>query len=88
MYIVQYDIKDKGREEAFLSSLKTLGDSNLFLSHSFFLDSESSRGDIYDKLRATMAQEDLLIIVETEATNMSGWLPKRSVDWIRALLAK
>lgn len=83
MYIVEYDIKDNAREDAFLSDLKELGETNLFLPRSFFLDSTEPRESVYQKLRLHLKPEDLLLIIEAGLTNMSGWLPMSSVRWIQ-----
>lgn len=83
MYVIEYDIKDKEREKVFLSDLKELGESNLFLPNTFFLDSREQRDSVYEKLRSHLAPEDLLFIVETNLSMMSGWLTKSSVDWIQ-----
>ena len=83
MYIVEYDIKDNAREDVFLSDLKELGETNLFLPRSIFLDSTEPRESVYKKLRLHLMPEDLLLIVEASLTNMSGWLPMSSIRWIQ-----
>lgn len=83
MFIVEYDIKDSSREELFLSDLKGLGDTNLFLPRSFFLISTEPRELVYKRLRSHLASEDLLLIVETSLSDMSGWLPMSSIRWVQ-----
>lgn len=83
MFIVEYDIKDNGREDFFLSDLKGLGDTNMFLPRSFFLICNEPREIVYKRLRSHLASEDLLLIIETNINNMSGWLPMSSIRWIQ-----
>ena len=83
LYCISYDIKSPSHEEVFLKRLKELGKTNQFLSNGRFLDSEKSREDIYDILRATLDAPDLLFICDTSLGQMSGWLPGSSVEWLR-----
>ena len=83
LYIISYDIKDKEREDAFIKLLESMGSVNQYLSNSWFLSSiNNDKEVVYKKLKDSLKDSDLLLLNITSLENMSGWLPKNSVDWL------
>lgn len=86
LYCVIYDIKDakdSAKEEAFLKQLKEFGETNQFISNCWFLDSSKDKDEIYEELKSKLDAPDLLFIAETRLTQMSGWLPNTSIEWLK-----
>lgn len=82
LYIISYDIKDKEREETFIKMLESIGSVNQYLSNSWFLSTENNKDAVYKELKDLLHDSDLLLLNMTTLDNMSGWLPKNSVDWL------
>jgi hypothetical protein len=82
LYIISYDIKDKDREETFIKKLESIGSVNQYLSNSWFLSTENNKDAVYKELKDLLHDSDLLLLNMTTLDNMSGWLPKNSVDWL------
>ena len=81
--IVSYNIKDKEREDAFIKILESMGSVNQYLPNCWFLSTEKANKDVlYKDLKNSLIDSDLLLLTETSLDNMSGWLPKNSVDWL------
>lgn len=83
LYCITYDIKNSSQEEIFLEELKYLGETNQFISNCWFLNSTLSKEDIFKRLKPKLNVSDLLYIGQTNLTNMSGWLPSNSVEWLK-----
>lgn len=83
LYCVIYDIKDAAKEEAFLKQLKEFGGTNQFISNSWFLDSVKDKDEIYEELKSKLDAPDLLFITETRFSQMAGWLPNTSIEWLK-----
>lgn len=83
LYCITYDIKDSSYEEGFLRQLKELGETNQFISNCWFLSSKKNKDDIYNILKEKLDSPDLLYISETRLSQMAGWLPSSSVDWLK-----
>lgn len=84
-FIINYDIKDKEREDVFFKSVKGLGDTLFFLPHSLILYIENNEHDkdyIFKNLKSVLKEEDLFLISTVPFSNMAGWLPSSSVEWL------
>lgn len=86
VYIVNYDIKDSERKDAFLNSAKKIGETIQFLPHSLFIDSSNTNQDqsyIYGELKQSISDDDLFIVTQAPLAKMSGWLTSSVVDWLK-----
>lgn len=86
LYCVIYDIKDakdSAKEEAFLKQLKEFGETNQFMSNCCFWDSSKDKDEIYEELKSKLDAPDLLFVVKTCFSQMAGWLPSTSIEWLK-----
>lgn len=86
VYIVNYDIKDAERKDAFLSVAKKLGETIQYLPHALFidcLDTTQDNNTIYRLLKQSITDDDLFIVVQAPLPRMSGWLTSSVVDWLK-----
>lgn len=86
LYIVNYDIKDAERKDAFLNEAKKIGETIQYLPHALFiysLDANLNQGAIYNQLKQITSDEDLFIVSRTPLSQMSGWLTSSVVDWLK-----
>lgn len=84
-FIINYDIKDKEREDVFLKTVKGLGETLLFLPHSLIMYVENQASDkdiLFKNLKEVLKEEDLFLISEVPFAKMAGWLPSSSVEWL------
>lgn len=87
IYIVNYEIKDPERKDAFLNSAKQIGETIPYLPHAFFIacpDTNQNQSSIYHQLKGVISDEDLFIVVQAPLTRMSGWLTSSVVDWLKS----
>lgn len=85
LYSIAYTLNDITQEERVLKKLKSLGDAAMIMPHCYYLQSTMNRNDIFNELRSTMNDSDLLYIAETPVEKMSGWLPTSAIDWLNQL---
>lgn len=86
IYIVNYDIKNAERKDAFLNEAKKMGDTSPYLPHAFFIDcpdANQNQNTIYSQLKQSITDEDLFIVVRAPLASMSGWLTSSVVDWLK-----
>ena len=87
VYIVNYDIKDTERKDAFLNEAKKIGETLQFLPHALFIysiDVNISQSTIYAELKKTTTDDDLFIVSRAPLSSMSGWLTSSAVDWLKS----
>lgn len=84
VYIVNYDIKDSERKDAFLNEAKKIGETLQFLPHGLFVYCNNTDQDtIYSQLKSITSDEDLFLVTEAPLSKMSGWLTSSVVDWLK-----
>ena len=83
LYCITYDIKNSAEEESFIKKLKDLGQSNQFISNCWFINSCQRKDEIFKILREDLKDADLLFITETSLSQMEGWLPTTSIEWLQ-----
>lgn len=83
LYCITYDIKDSTNEEGFLKRLKELGETNQFISNCWLLDCNIDKDEIYRILKEKLDAPDLLFISTTNLSQMAGWLPNTSIEWLK-----
>lgn len=87
VYIVNYDIKDAERKDAFLNEAKKIGETLQYLPHAIFIYSADATLDqkkIYNQLKQVINEDDLFIVSRSPLSNMSGWLTSSVVDWLKS----
>jgi len=87
LYIVNYDIKDTERKDAFLNEAKKIGEIIQYLPHALFihsLDTNQSQATIYNQLKKITSDEDLFVVSQAPLAQMSGWLTSSVVDWLKS----
>lgn len=85
VFIVNYDIKDLGRKDSFLSAAKNIGETLQYLPHALFIDCPDPNMDkeaIYSQLKTATTTDDLFLVAQTSLSGMSGWLTSSAVDWL------
>lgn len=86
IYIVNYDIKNAERKDAFLNEAKKIGDVSPYLPHALFIDCrnvDQDQNTIYSQLKQSITDEDLFVVVRAPLSSMSGWLTSSVVDWLK-----
>ena len=86
LYIVNYDIKDAERKDAFLNEAKKIGETFQYLPHALFIfnpDISKDQTFIYTQLKHVTTEDDLFVVTSTLLSNMSGWLTSSAVDWLK-----
>lgn len=83
-YIISYDLKVPGRDYTSLyDAIKNLGDWQHPLESTWVIASEThDQNTIYNNLKATMDQNDLLLIFEVKPKARQGWLAKSFWEWM------
>ena len=87
VYIVNYDIKDAERKDAFLNEAKKIGETLQYLPHALFIyipDVNKTQNTIYSQLKQVTADDDLFIVSQAPLSSMSGWLTSSAVDWLKS----
>lgn len=87
VYIVNYDIKDADRKDAFLNEAKNIGEILQYLPHALFIyniDANVNQGTIYAQLKQITSDEDLFVVSRAPLSQMSGWLTSSVVDWLKS----
>ena len=87
IYIVNYDIKNAERKDAFLNEAKKIGETLPYLPHALFidcLDASQNQNSIYSKLKRSITDDDLFVVIQAPLARMSGWLTSSVVDWLRS----
>ncbi len=87
VYIVNYDIKDADRKDAFLNEAKKIGETLQFLPHALFIysiDVNQNQSTIYTQLKGVTTDDDLFIVSRATLSDMSGWLTSSVVDWLKS----
>lgn len=85
LYIVNSDIKESSRAEAFAQQLNEIGEYLYFMPKCYFLRTggNMSSSDIYKRLKATLIDEDLFLLAPVELGDLNGWLSSNVVDWLK-----
>ena len=84
LYNIIYELKNAERDySTFFSALKTFSTSNQCMKNSWFVKTNKNKQEIYDNLKQHLDTSDLLLITQTSLTNLSGWLPIDSVNWLQ-----
>ena len=87
VYIVNYDIKEAERKDAFLNEAKKIGETFHYLPHALFIysaDTSKDKSSIYTQLKHVTTDDDLFIVTITSLSDMSGWLTSSAVDWLKS----
>ena len=82
LFVVDIDIKDSARKSTFATGISQLGNTHQMFENTWLLDSNRQRNDIYTSLRANLNDSDLILIIQTSRDDLSGWVPKSTIEWL------
>lgn len=86
-YIISYDLKTPGRDySALYAAIKNNRDWQHPLESTWLVYTREDATDIYDALKPTMDNNDLIFISELRIENRQGWMSKACWEWINAKL--
>lgn len=84
IYTIAYEIKDATRIERVLSCINDLGDSIQYLSNSVFLQIDNTTANqLYNELRQFTLDEDRLLVIQVNKSDLMGWLNTKAVEWLK-----
>ena len=85
LYSITYELKNLNKDYSdFIQKIKELSSSSSqCMKNSWFINSSMSKDDLYRDLKQHLEDSDLLLIVETSLSQMAGWLPSDTVDWLK-----
>jgi len=81
--LVSYDLKVPGRDYAKLyETLKSAGGWWHYLESTWILSTTDSVVTWTDRIRTTMDENDIFIVVDITGRTSNGWLPKKAWEWL------
>ncbi len=85
LYNITYELKNNEKDySSFFQTLKTLSpNTNQCMKNSWFVITSSSKQVLYEQLKALLESSDLLLISQVSLSQLSGWLPSDSVNWLQ-----
>lgn len=84
IFIISYDLKVPGRDYASLyNEIKKLGDWQHPLESTWVVESNLDENQIYDRLKPTLDDNDLLLILKVYPEARQGWLAKSFWGWMQ-----
>ncbi|MFV0420318.1 MAG: hypothetical protein ACK5KT_16530 [Dysgonomonas sp.] len=85
VYCIIYELKSTTKNYSeFYQTLKSFSAHSQFVTNGWFIRTEAGKKDeLFEKLRSLLDTPDLLLITQTSLTEMSGWLPSSSVEWLQ-----
>jgi len=82
--LVSYDLKVPGRDYAKLfETLKSASGWWHYLESTWVLSTTDSVAAWTDRIRATMDENDLFIIIDITGKTRNGWLTKDAWEWLK-----
>lgn len=84
LYSISYDLRQPGRNyEGLYSAIQDCGPFFHALESTWFVKSELSANEIYEKLKDQKDTNDHILISEIENTkNQQGWMMRTFWEWI------
>ena len=85
LYNITYELKSSNKDySAFIQEIKDLStSSSQCMKNSWFIASTKSKNELYQALKQHLEDSDLLLILETSLSQMSGWIPTDTVEWLK-----
>lgn len=84
MLLVIYNIDDENVTNELLVKANEFGETNQILPNSFLLDTSLETGDVFNDLKAIMANKGRIMIAKIHRNEINGWLSTASVEWINS----
>lgn len=82
--LVTYDLKVPGRDyQKLYEVLKSAPEWWHFLESTWILFTRETATAWREKIKATLDDNDRLLIVDITQRSRDGWLPKQAWDWLR-----
>lgn len=85
LYNITYELKNSEKDYSqFLQTLKTSGSSAVqCMKNSWFVVSGKDRKELFELLKEQLESADLLLVCQVSLSDLTGWLPSDSVDWLK-----
>lgn len=85
IFLITYDLRSLGRDYTSLyDAIKEIGDNNHPLESVWLVASDSADvSTITSHLKKFMDGNDLVFVVDITKSNLQGWLPKSSWEWLK-----
>ncbi len=85
LYIISYDLKFPGRDYTPLyTAIKSNREWQHPLESCWIVYTSETADDIYNSLKPTLDNNDLLFISELTPNNRQGWMPKTCWEWLNS----
>lgn len=83
--LVTYDLKAPGRDYSSLhEAIKTSITWWHYLESTWIIITNETPKQVSDRLKTKIDTNDRLLIIEITDATVSGWLPRKGWDWLRA----
>ncbi len=83
LYSVSYDLRQPGRDyEDLYVAIQNCGSYFHALESTWFVRSELSANDIYERLKDHKDANDHVVISEVNSVNQQGWMMRTFWEWI------
>ena len=84
VFVISYDLKAPGRDYAPLySAINGLGEWQHPLESTWVVETAKNENQIFEALKPTLDDNDLLLIFKVYAEARQGWLAKSFWDWMQ-----
>jgi hypothetical protein len=84
IYSISYDLRQPNRDYSDLyEAIKSFKYWIHPLESNWFIMSEFGAQEIYNRLRPSIDNNDLLLIIKVDEHDKQGWMVKRFWDWLR-----
>lgn len=83
IYSISYDLRQPNRDYTKLyEEIKKINNFIHPLESNWFVKSELSANDIYNRLKPHIDNNDLLLVIKVDETNKQGWMVRSFWDWL------
>lgn len=83
--LVTYDLKAPGRDYSSLhEAIKTAPGWWHYLESTWIVATNETPKEFSAKLKIKIDQNDRLLVVDITGDTVSGWLPQKAWDWLKA----
>ena len=83
IYSISYDLRQPNRDYTKLyEEIKKINNFIHPLESNWFVKSELSANDIYNRLKPHIDNNDLLLVIKVDENNKQGWMVRSFWDWL------
>ena len=88
-YIITYDLKVPGRDYASLySAIRNSAEWQHPLESVWLVYTSKNANTLYNEIRPSMDNSDLLFIAEIDPIDRQGWMAKSCWEWMNSKITK